>query len=49
MQPTPGVPLTVFLDTDIFVYAFLSSEPLKQSKAVRLIEDSLGSGHGCVS
>ena len=49
MQSLSGAPVTVFLDTNIFVYAFLSSEPLKQAKAVRLIEASLGSGHGCVS
>ena len=44
-----GAPVTVFLDTNIFVYAFLPGEPLKQDKAVQLIEASLGSGHGCVS
>ena len=49
MPSLSGAPVTVFLDTNIFVYAFLSSEPLKQAKAVRLIEASLGSGHGCVS
>lgn len=40
---------TVFLDTNIFVYAFLASEPLKRAKAVELIETSLGSGRGSVS
>ena len=40
---------TVFLDTNIFVYAFLASEPLKRSKAVELIEACLGSGRGSVS
>ena len=40
---------TVFLDTNIFVYAFLASEPLKRAKAVELIETSLGSGRGCIS
>ena len=39
----------VFLDTNIFVYAFLSSEPRKCAKAVELIESSLGSGQGCIS
>jgi predicted nucleic acid-binding protein len=39
----------VFLDTNIFVYAFLASEPRKRAKAVDLIEASLGSGRGCVS
>jgi predicted nucleic acid-binding protein len=40
---------TVFLDTNIFVYAFLVSEPRKRAKAVELIETSLGSGTGCIS
>ena len=40
---------TVFLDTNIFVYAFLASEPRKRSKAVELIETCLGSGRGSVS
>ena len=39
----------MFLDTNIFVYAFLASEPLKRTKAVELIETSLGSGRGCIS
>ena len=39
----------MFLDTNIFVYAFLASEPLKRAKAVELIETSLGSGRGCIS
>ena len=37
------------MDTDIFVNAFLASEPLKRAKAVELIETSLGSGRGCIS
>ena len=40
---------THFLDTNIFVYAFLASEPSKRAKAVELIEASLGSGRGCIS
>ena len=40
---------SVFLDTNIFVYAFLASEPLKRAKAVELIETSLGSGRGSIS
>ena len=40
---------TVFLDTNIFVYAFLASEPRKRAKAVELIEACLGSGRGCIS
>lgn len=39
----------VFLDTNIFVYAFLASEPRKRAKAVQLIETCLGSAKGCVS
>ena len=39
----------VFLDTNIFVYAFLASEPRKRAKAVELIETCLGSGRGCIS
>ena len=39
----------VFLDTNIFVYAFLVSEPRKRAKAVQLIEASLASGLGCIS
>jgi predicted nucleic acid-binding protein len=40
---------TVFLDTNIFVYAFLASEPRKRAKAIELIEACLGSGRGCIS
>ena len=40
---------THFLDTNIFVHAFLASEPRKRAKAVELIEMSLGSGRGCIS
>jgi len=40
---------TVFLDTNIFVYAFLASEPRKRAKAIDLIEACLGSGRGSVS
>ena len=39
----------VFLDTNIFVYAFLASEPRKRAKAVELIEACLGSGSGSIS
>jgi predicted nucleic acid-binding protein len=39
----------VFLDTNIFVYAFLASEPRKRTKAVELIESCLGSGRGSIS
>ena len=40
---------TVFLDTNIFVYAFLASEPRKRAKAIELIEASLGAGSGYIS
>ncbi len=39
----------VFLDTNIFVYAFLASESRKRTKAVELIESCLGSGRGSIS
>lgn len=39
----------VFLDTNIFVYAFVVSEPRKRAKAVQLIEAALASGLGCIS
>ena len=40
---------SVFLDTNIFVYAFLTSEPRKRAKAVELIEACLGSGRCSIS
>ena len=40
---------SVFLDTNIFVYAFLASEPRKRAKAVELIEACPGSGRGNIS
>ena len=40
---------TVFLDTNVFVYAFLASEPRKRAKAVELMESCLGSGRGSIS
>lgn len=46
--PSGPAPL-VFLDTNIFVYAFLASEPRKRAKAVQLIEACLGSAQGCIS
>ena len=39
----------VFLDTNIFVYAFLAGDPRKRAKAIQLIEVCLGSAQGCVS
>lgn len=38
-----------FLDTNIFVYGLLSSEPLKKQRALQLIEAALGSHQGCIS
>jgi len=38
-----------FLDTNIFVYALLASEPLKKQRAVQLLEQALGSHCGCIS
>ncbi len=38
-----------FLDTNIFVYALLASEPLKKQRALDLIELALNSRRGCVS
>ena len=46
---TTGAASTAFLDTNIFVYAFLASEPRKRARAIELIEAGLGSGHGCIS
>ena len=38
-----------FLDTHIFIYALLASEPLKKQRAVQLVEQALASRQGCVS
>lgn len=38
-----------FLDTNIFVYALLASEPLKKQRALQLVEQALGSHRGCIS
>lgn len=38
-----------FIDTNIFVYALLASEPLKKARAVQLLEQALGSHSGCIS
>ena len=38
-----------FLDTNIFVYALLASEPRKKLRAVQLLEQALASHAGCVS
>lgn len=38
-----------FLDTNIFVYALLASEPRKKVRAVQLLEQALANHTGCVS
>ncbi|MEY4882701.1 MAG: hypothetical protein RIS34_555 [Pseudomonadota bacterium] len=38
-----------FLDTNIFVYALLASEPLKKQRALQLVEQALASHLGCTS
>lgn len=38
-----------FLDTNIFVYALLASEPLKKQRALGLVEQALASHLGCTS
>lgn len=38
-----------FLDTNIFVYALLASEPLKKQRALELVEQALASHLGCTS
>ena len=38
-----------FLDTNIFVYAWLQSEPLKKQRAIELLEQALASRQGCIS
>ncbi len=38
-----------FLDTNVFVYALLASEPLKRQRALELVEMALGSHTGCTS
>ena len=47
MQPTEGP--VYFLDTNIFVYALLASEPLKKQRALQLVEQALASHLGCIS
>lgn len=38
-----------FLDTNIFIYALLASEPLKKQRALQLLEQALASHSGCIS
>ena len=46
-QPSAGE--LFFLDTNVFVYALLASEPLKKQRALQLIEQALASHLGCIS
>lgn len=51
-MPTPITSPAVdlfFLDTNLFVYALLASEPLKKQRAVQLLEQALASHRGCIS
>lgn len=48
LNPSPIDDL-FFLDTNIFVYALLASEPLKKQRAVQLLELALGNHSGCIS
>jgi predicted nucleic acid-binding protein len=47
MQPATSE--VFFLDTNIFVYALLASEPLKKQRALQLMEQALASHLGCTS
>jgi predicted nucleic acid-binding protein len=38
-----------FLDSNIFIYALLASEPLKKQRALQLVEQALASHQGCIS
>jgi predicted nucleic acid-binding protein len=38
-----------FLDTNVFVYALLASEPLKKQRALQLVEQALATHTGCTS
>jgi predicted nucleic acid-binding protein len=38
-----------FLDTNIFVYALLATEPLKKQRALQLLEQALAGRQGCIS
>lgn len=38
-----------FIDTNLFVYALLASEPLKKQRAVQLLEQALATQRGCIS
>ena len=47
IQPVAGE--VFFLDTNIFVYALLASEPLKKQRALQLMEQALAKRLGCTS
>lgn len=47
LQPARGT--MFFLDTNIFVYALLASEPLKRQCALQLLEQALASHLGSIS
>jgi len=49
MQATDLPDDLFFIDTNIFVYALLASEPLKKQRAVQLLEHALGTHSGCIS
>jgi len=49
MLTTPTADELFFLDTNIFVYALLTSEPLKKQRAVQLLELALARHSGCIS
>ncbi len=38
-----------FIDTNVFVYSFDSRQPLKQERALALIQDALNKGLGIIS
>ncbi len=48
-QPAPATGSVFFLDTNIFVYALLASEPRKRTRALQLLEQALASHAGCIS
>ncbi len=48
-QQAPATGTVFFLDTNIFVYALLASEPRKRTRALQLLEQALASHAGCIS
>ncbi|OFW57017.1 MAG: hypothetical protein A2133_08505 [Actinobacteria bacterium RBG_16_64_13] len=45
----PASPARFFLDTNIFIYTFDDTSPLRRAKARELVELALTTGLGCVS